>query len=75
MRKAIKIHPSDNVAVALEPLQVGVSLDEEAGTAVVVVSDIPSGHKVSLTAIDSDQPIIKYGFPIGRATRGIVAGD
>jgi len=75
MRKIIKIHPGDNVAVALESLAAGVHLEAEAGASIVVVSDIPSGHKVSLTDIDFRQPIVKYGFPIGRATRKIPAGD
>lgn len=74
MRKTIKIHPSDNVAVALVPLTAGARL-EEGRAEVVVVSDVPRGHKVSLKDIDSDQPIVKYGFPIGRATRRIIAGD
>src|ERR1041385_7174506 len=74
MRKIIRIHPRDNVAVALEPLAANVRLDD-AGTTIVVASEVPSGHKVSLTKIESGQPIFKFGFPIGRATRRIDAGE
>jgi hypothetical protein len=33
------------------------------------------GHKVALTQIRAGQPIVKYGNPIGEATRAIQTGD
>ena len=59
MDQYIKIHPSDNVVVALE--------------------DIPDGprrgHKLALSRLQSGDPIIKYGNPIGYATAPIDAGE
>lgn len=39
------------------------------------LSDIPRGHKVALERIAKNQNVVKYGFPIGSATRDIKAGQ
>src|SRR5438552_4039870 len=36
---------------------------------------IQAGHKVALSAIPAGASVIKYGWPIGRATRDISTGD
>ena len=64
----------DNVAIALEPIESGRSIDI-AGTRVIAREAIPSGHKIARVDIPADQPVIKYGSPIGLATAPIVAGD
>ena len=33
------------------------------------------GQKYALTAIETGETVIKYGFPIGRAIRKIAAGE
>ena len=65
----IKIHPGDNVAVALHPMARGTVF---AGVA--ALEDIPQGHKMALAPILRDADVIKYGFPIGHATSDIPAG-
>lgn len=72
--KAIKIHPSDNVAVAIEAITTGECF-EISGKVYTAVMDIPAGHKVSLQPIASQEHIIKYGFPIGHAKADIQAGE
>ena len=71
--RVIRIHPDDNVAVAVDPLEVGAAFDvdgsREAATAV------PAGHKIALFPIAEGDPVIKYGFPIGRATAKIEPGE
>ena len=47
MRTYIQINPADNVVVAVKNLQTGVSLDIN-GRTIVVLQDIPAGHKVAL---------------------------
>ena len=54
----IQIHPSDNVAVALENLKAG----ENAG--VILREDIGRGHKFALRPIRNGENIVKYGMPI-----------
>lgn len=37
--------------------------------------DLETGHKVALTHINEGEDVIKYGYPIGRATCDIAKGD
>lgn len=73
MNPYIRIHPEDNVAVALQPLSKG-TLISCSGSDLTLSEDIPQGHKFSLTPISKDAEIIKYGSPIGHATTEIPAG-
>ena len=56
----IKINPSDNVVVAVDPLKKGDRLTVD-GVEIVVAEDIPAGHKVALQDVAADENIIKYG--------------
>lgn len=38
------------------------------------MTDIPSGHKISLTTIKKDELVIKFGIVIGRSTADIQKG-
>ena len=73
MLKYIVIHLTDNVAVALQPLEEGESITC-GSTAVKVREQVPAGHKVSLAHIVAGQDVIKYGSPIGHATETIEPG-
>ena len=70
----LKIHPADNVAVALQPLTKGMELEVD-GTSLTVGEDVPTGHKIALADIAGNQDVIKYGFPIGHACRDIARGQ
>ena len=73
MKPALVISERDNVATALETLEAGRTVT--LGTIAVTVSErIPHGHKLALLPIMSGQPVVKYGSPIGLATRDIDAG-
>ncbi len=69
----MRLSPSDNVAVALRPLQARESVALE-GVALEVDRDIAVGHKVAARAIASGETILKYNCPIGVATTAIAAG-
>ena len=71
MKKYIRIHENDNVAVALVPLFAGFELND--GT--VLNEDIDLGHKIALKDIKCGDPIIKYDTLIGYATADIKRGD
>jgi altronate hydrolase len=70
MDAAFRIAPADNVAIALRPLAAG---DNAAG--VTAASDIARGHKIAVGPIAAGEPVIKFGFPIGTATRDIAPGE
>lgn len=73
MKKYIKIHKQDNVAVALQKLEKGfvVQLDTEE---IKLIEEIPQGHKLALTEIKKGDSVIKYGNPIGQSTENITKG-
>lgn len=66
----LKISNNDNVAVALSDLKKG-----EKHLDIVLIDDIARGHKFALSDIKIATNIIKYGFPIGHATKDIKAGE
>ncbi len=74
MASALHINHRDSVAVALEPLKAGSEITVD-GITVTLQSDIPAGHKFALGDLKEGDNIIKYGFPIGHATRDIAAGE
>jgi altronate hydrolase len=69
----IRIHPDDNVAVALRPLTKGETLNA-AGIRLAAAGDIPAGHKIALREIGEGAPVIKYGYPIGAAMVPVIRG-
>jgi hypothetical protein len=71
--KVIVIASRDNVATALEPLHAGERLDVD-GVSIEVRDAIAAGHKVALTRIATGEAVVKYGSPIGTATRDIEPG-
>lgn len=78
-QKAIVMNPRDNVATAIVNLRAGDVLLElsTAGEnpAIKLTSDIPFGHKFSLSKIEPGSPVIKHGEVIGISTTSIKPGD
>ena len=60
----IQINDIDNVAVALHPAPAGTAFGGAAA-----VEEIPQGHKMALKDIAKGDMIMKYGLPIGHATK------
>jgi altronate hydrolase len=69
----VRIHPTDNVVVAVQPLRAGTVLHEE-GARVELGEDVPAGHKIAIRALEPGDPVVKYGFEIGRATAAVEPG-
>lgn len=72
MLRVVRIHPDDSVVVALEPLPAGTELPEWG---VVLTSDVPQGHKISIKTLQSGSAVIKYGNSIGKTTQDVFPGD
>jgi altronate hydrolase len=66
----LKLHPADDVVVALRALAPGDVVD-----GVAVVDPIAVGHKVALRPISASAPIHKYATRIAVATADISAGQ
>ncbi len=71
--KLIRIHPLDNVAVALEDIRAGETFTIN-GEAVTAREDVARGHKLALRGIAAGESVVKYGCPIGVAKENIPAG-
>jgi len=70
MKNALKINPGDTVAVALAPLEPGMAIQ-----GMTLLQQIPAGHKFALTDMAAGTSVVKYGFPIGVASRDIPVGE
>ena len=78
MAKALKIDARDNCAVLLADVKKGEAVEVRTDTGVLLLSagsTIAFGHKIALVSVAVDQPIIKYGEEIGRASTAIHGGD
>lgn len=70
----LKIHPSDNVYVALTDLKSGENLTLNGGSSVVLVDDVPAKHKFTEYALLPNDEVRMYGVLVGKATQPIKAG-
>ncbi|GHU67776.1 altronate hydrolase [Clostridia bacterium] len=65
----IRISPDDNVAVALTTIEPGAEILN-----VIARETIPVGHKIALSEISKGAAVVKYGYPIGKASAAIPIG-
>ncbi len=72
VKQTLKLHPSDNMYVALVNLVQGIQL---SGTDLVVNQAVNRGHKIAAENINKGDFVIRYGNIIGQATVNIIAGD
>ena len=71
---ALRLHPTDNVAVAKRPVKAGTDLANGA-VCIKTATAIPAGHKIALSAIADGAPIRRYGQIIGFARGSIAPGE
>jgi altronate hydrolase/galactarate dehydratase len=69
--RLIRLHPADNVAVALEDVAPGRFLADFGFDA---RTEVGRGHKMALADLAEGTPVIRYGQIIGVATAHIPAG-
>ncbi|PTM59987.1 UxaA family hydrolase [Desmospora activa] len=70
----LKVHPDDTVVVALRDYAAGESVQVEKGE-VILKDNVPSGHKIAIREVAVGADIIKYGYPIGKASTLIQTGE
>lgn len=70
----LKINPADSVVVCLRAMKAGETVSD-GDKEVKLLQDTPAGHKVLLTDKKEGEDIIKYGYPIGHATKDLKAGE
>jgi hypothetical protein len=70
----VRLAAADNVAVALSDIAAGELAIDRAQLAVKARERIPQGHKIALEPIAADEPIIRFGMPVGLAKAAIETG-
>jgi altronate hydrolase len=70
---AIRLHPSDNVAVARVAIPPGTEIVVD-GSPIAVRDHIPAGHKIALVPIEAGAVVRRYGQAIGRAGKPVEPG-
>jgi len=73
-RRILLLHEQDNVCTAIAAVTAGTKLLIQ-GREVTLKEDIPLGFKIAARDIAISENIIKYGVPIGHASRNIESGE
>lgn len=68
------LSPGDSVYVLRDQIAAGEAVMVE-GLAVAFAQSLGLGHKIARVAVAAGDKVIKYGAPIGRASRSIAPGD
>lgn len=68
------LSPGDSVYVLRDQIAAGEAVMVE-GVAVAFPQALGLGHKIARLAVPAGDKIVKYGAPIGRASRAIAPGD
>jgi altronate hydrolase len=74
--RVIVLDEADSVAVAIGQIEPG-PVRALGGSELIVeaIEQVPPGHKIALRDVIEGADLLKYGRPIGRATRAIRAGS
>jgi altronate hydrolase len=72
-RKTLKVHPQDNVIVALSDLKKNEVVDYKGDT-YTMVENIPTKHKFATRNFAINDEIVMYGVLVGKATQFIPQG-
>lgn len=74
IKDLLKISEEDSVALALEDIQPGDQC--KVNDFIITAADeVPRAHKIALCDIPVNSNVVKYGLPIGHATRDIRKGE
>lgn len=71
--QVLRIHPADNVLVALTDLKAGQQVTYN-GSTLTLTENIPAKHKFVARPLDPESEIFMYGVLVGKTTKPIPAG-
>lgn len=74
-QKYLKVHPSDNLIVALRDFKSGELVKLENGEEMLLIEDIPMKHKFAAVDFQQGDTLLMYGVMIGKATKPIFRGS
>jgi altronate hydrolase len=68
--RTIRLHASDNIVVAVDPVQPGATVE-----GVTASARVGRGHKLAVVPIAEGEPVRKFGQIIGFASRTVAPGE
>jgi altronate hydrolase len=74
MQSALKLHPEDNVLIALRDLQKGERV-EVSGHSLELTSDVPAKHKFTISDLAPGNAVLMYGVLVGKVTEAVPRGS
>ncbi|MBA1434544.1 UxaA family hydrolase [Bombilactobacillus bombi] len=75
MNNFIILNPRDSVGVALQDLSEDSEIKIDSGITFRLKEPIKRGHKFALKDMESNENVIKYGFPIGHTIEPVSQGS
>lgn len=73
LRRVLRIHPDDDVLVALADLGAGETVEYDGGR-LTLVTPVLAKHKVVIHDLVVGDPVVMYGVLVGRATQPVRRG-
>lgn len=73
LQKVLKVHPDDNVLVALTDLQIG-TIASYQGKEITLCEDISAKHKIAFEDLDIGDEVYMYGVLVGKVAQPIKMG-
>jgi altronate hydrolase len=73
-KAALKLHPDDNVLIALRDLRTGEAVQID-GLSFSLTSDVPAKHKFAVAEMAPGDSVFMYGVLVGKATQSIRQGS
>ena len=74
MNKVIKIHPSDNLVVAMDNLKKGEKVIVE-NDEITLLYSVKQKHKFAQSDLNRNDPLIMYGVKVGVANQKVLKGE
>ena len=75
-KQVLVMDEKDNVGIVLQDMEQGeVAVMKGQELPIQIKEAIPRSHKVAIRNINEKEPILRYGEPIGYATRPIFKGE
>ncbi len=72
-KKILKIHPSDNVLVALDDVKAGEQFVTD-GKPVTLINDVPAKHKFVIGDMKAGEEVKMYGITVGKTLEPLPSG-
>ena len=72
--KAIKIHPNDNLIVAINDLKKGENVTVDNQT-ITMQEPVKQKHKFAQIDIEKGEPLLMYGVKVGKANQKVLKGS